>query len=70
MYKAWEGRKMALDREEKLTVVGGVVGAAAKEMGRQWATIKRVETELEDELEEKADIQEDERLIREQAVRL
>lgn len=70
MSQALAATQMALDREHKLTVLGGVVAAAAHEMGTPLATIKMVATELEDELEDKADLQEDARLIREQAVRL
>ena len=70
MSQALAATQMALDREHKLTVLGGVVAAAAHEMGTPLATIKMVATELEEELEDKSELQEDARLIREQAVRL
>lgn len=70
MSQALAATQMALDREHKLTVLGGVVAAAAHEMGTPLATIKMVATELEEELQDKAELQEDARLIREQAVRL
>lgn len=70
MSQALAATQMALDREHKLTVLGGVVAAAAHEMGTPLATIKMVATELEEELGDNADLQDDARLIREQAVRL
>ena len=57
-------------RAHKLTALGGVVAAAAHEMGTPLATIKMVATELEDELKFNQELQEDARLIREQAMRL
>lgn len=50
MSQALAATQMALDREHKLTVLGGVVAAAAHEMGTPLATIKMVATELEEEL--------------------
>ncbi len=70
MSQALAATQMALDREHKLTVLGGVVAAAAHEMGTPLATIKVVATELEEELHDKPELQDDARLIREQAVRL
>jgi two-component system sensor histidine kinase RegB len=70
MSQALSATQMALDREHKLTVLGGVVAAAAHEMGTPLATIKMVATELEEELQEDDGLREDARLIREQAVRL
>lgn len=70
MSQALTATQMALDREHKLTVLGGVVAAAAHEMGTPLATIKMVATELEQELQSDEDLREDARLIREQAVRL
>ena len=70
MSQALAATQMALDREHKLTVLGGVVAAAAHEMGTPLATIKMVATELEEELDSNEDLRNDARLIREQAVRL
>lgn len=70
MSQALAATQMALDREHKLTVLGGVVAAAAHEMGTPLATIKMVATELEEELKQDEDLRDDARLIREQAVRL
>jgi len=61
--------QMALEREQKLTDLGGVVAAAAHELGTPLATIKLVSTELIDELHDHPDLAEDARLIREQADR-
>ena len=70
MSQALAATQMALDREHKLTVLGGVVAAAAHEMGTPLATIKMVATELEEELNDDTELRDDARLIREQAVRL
>jgi two-component system sensor histidine kinase RegB len=59
--------QMALAREQKLTDLGGVVAAAAHELGTPLATIKLVSTEMLDELT--GDLQDDARLIRDQADR-
>ena len=59
--------QMALSREQKLTDLGGVVAAAAHELGTPLATIKMVATELVEELEGEA--REDAMLIRAQADR-
>jgi two-component system sensor histidine kinase RegB len=61
--------QMALAREQKLTDLGGVVAAAAHELGTPLATIKLVSAELMEELEDRPDLLEDARLIREQADR-
>lgn len=61
--------QMALAREQKLTDLGGVVAAAAHELGTPLATIKLVSTEMIDELADHPDLQEDARLIRDQADR-
>lgn len=61
--------QMALAREQKLTDLGGVVAAAAHELGTPLATIKLVSTELIDELDDRPDLAEDARLIRNQADR-
>ena len=61
--------QMALSREQKLTDLGGVVAAAAHELGTPLATIKLVSAELMEELEDRPDLLEDARLIRDQADR-
>ena len=61
--------QMALSREQKLTDLGGVVAAAAHELGTPLATIKLASTELMDELEDREDLREDAALISEQADR-
>ncbi len=61
--------QMALAREQKLTDLGGVVAAAAHELGTPLATIKLVSTEMVDELSAWPGLQDDARLIREQADR-
>ena len=59
--------QMALSREQKLTDLGGVVAAAAHELGTPLATIKMVATELVEDLTGEA--REDAMLIRAQADR-
>lgn len=65
--------QMALSREQKLTDLGGVVAAAAHELGTPLATIKLVSTELKSALAEHPglppDLAEDAGLIRDQAER-
>jgi two-component system, sensor histidine kinase RegB len=61
--------QMALAREQKLTDLGGVVAAAAHELGTPLATIKLVSAELMSELKDKPDLWEDAKLIRDQADR-
>ncbi len=61
--------QMALAREQKLTDLGGVVAAAAHELGTPLATIKLVSAEMIDELADNPEMQEDARLIRDQADR-
>jgi two-component system sensor histidine kinase RegB len=69
MSDALAATHMALSREQKLTDLGGVVAAAAHELGTPLATIKLTSSELIDELEDRPDLQEDVVLIREQADR-
>lgn len=69
MSEALAATQMALAREQKLTDLGGVVAAAAHELGTPLATIKLASAELIDELEDRPDLQEDAVLIREQADR-
>ncbi len=61
--------QMALAREQKLTDLGGVVAAAAHELGSPLATIKLVSSELIEELESGSEMLEDAQLIRQQADR-
>lgn len=69
MSRALVATQMALSREQKLTDLGGVVAAAAHELGTPLATIKLVSTELVDELADLPDLRADAELIREQADR-
>lgn len=65
--------RMALEREQKLQHLGGVVAAAAHEMGTPLATIKLVATEVADELAEalpdRSDLAEDIAILRQSADR-
>lgn len=61
--------QMALAREQKLTDLGGVVAAAAHELGTPLATIKLVSSELIEELSGNAELRDDAVLIGEQADR-
>lgn len=65
--------RMALEREQKLQHLGGVVAAAAHEMGTPLATIKLVVAELGDELAEhlpdRPDLAEDLAILRQSADR-
>ena len=69
MSDALSATQMALSREQKLTDLGGVVAAAAHELGTPLATIKLASAELIEDLSEFPDMQDDARLIREQADR-
>ncbi len=69
MSDALSATQMALAREQKLTDLGGVVAAAAHELGTPLATIKLASGELFEELSGRPDLQEDAALIREQADR-
>ena len=69
MSDALTATQMALSREQKLTDLGGVIAAAAHELGTPLATIKLASSELMDELEDREDLREDTALIREQADR-
>lgn len=61
--------QMALAREQKLTDLGGVVAAAAHELGTPLATIKLVSSEMIGELAEDDELRDDAILIRDQADR-
>lgn len=69
MADALTATQMALAREQKLTDLGGVVAAAAHELGTPLATIKLASSELFDELAAHPELREDAALIRQQADR-
>jgi len=64
-----QATQMALAREQKLTDLGGVVAAAAHELGTPLATIKLTSAELAEELDDHPELRDDALLIREQADR-
>lgn len=70
MSQALSATQMALAREHQLTLLGGVVAAAAHEMGTPLATIKLVASELAEELSDQPELREDAELITSQADRL
>ncbi|WP_273690830.1 sensor histidine kinase RegB [Ketogulonicigenium vulgare] len=61
--------QMALAREQKLTDLGGVVAAAAHELGTPLATIKLVASELVRDLSKQPDLRDDAILLLDQANR-
>jgi len=69
MSEALVATQLALAREQKLTDLGGVVAAAAHELGTPLATIKLVSSELMAELDDRPALREDAALIRAQAER-
>lgn len=72
MGAALAATQMALAREQKLTDLGGVIAAAAHELGTPLATIKLASTELLEDLSDHPDfgaLAEDAALIRDQADR-
>lgn len=73
MSDALMATQMALAREQKLTDLGGVVAAAAHELGTPLATIKLVSAEMAEELQARLpdhrELREDAELIRSQADR-
>ncbi|GAA4221624.1 two-component system sensor histidine kinase RegB [Sagittula marina] len=72
MSDALAATQMALARAQKLNDLGGVVAAAAHELGTPLATIKLTSSELADDLDdhpELSDLKDDALLIREQADR-
>ncbi len=69
MSDALAATQMALARAQKLNDLGGVVAAAAHELGTPLATIKLTSSELVDELDDRPELKEDAELIREQADR-
>ncbi|SNR36543.1 sensor histidine kinase RegB [Puniceibacterium sediminis] len=69
MSDALAATQMALARAQKLNDLGGVIAATAHELGTPLATIKLTSSELIEELADHPDLQDDARLIREQADR-
>ncbi len=69
MSDALAATQMALAREQKLTDLGGVVAAAAHELGTPLATIKLASAELVHELRGQPELREDAELIVEQTDR-
>ncbi|MCE0506366.1 ActS/PrrB/RegB family redox-sensitive histidine kinase [Roseivivax sp. GX 12232] len=69
MGDALAATQMALGRAQKLNDLGGVVAAAAHELGTPLATIKLTSSELIEELDDRPELQSDALLIREQADR-
>jgi two-component system sensor histidine kinase RegB len=61
--------QVALLREQRLQHLGGVVAAAAHEMGTPLATIKLIASELASELEDRPELRKDALLLRESADR-
>lgn len=70
MSNALTATQMALAREHELTLLGGVVAAAAHEMGTPLATIKLAASELASDLADRPELAEDARLIVQEADRL
>ncbi|MBW7922097.1 MAG: ActS/PrrB/RegB family redox-sensitive histidine kinase [Rubellimicrobium sp.] len=69
MRLALTATQLALAREQQLTALGGVVAAAAHEMGTPLATIKLVSSELVTLLADQPELREDAELIRSQTDR-
>ena len=69
MGDALAATQMALAREQKLTDLGGVIAAAAHELGTPLATIKLASAELLSDLKDHPHLAEDAQLIRDQAER-
>lgn len=69
MARALAATQMALAREQKLTDLGGVVAAAAHELGTPLATIKMVSSELKEDLAANPELLEDVTLISQEADR-
>ncbi len=69
MNQALLATQMALAREQKLTDLGGVVAAAAHELGTPLATIKLLSSEMIDELDDRPELRSDAELVRDQADR-
>lgn len=70
MSQALAATQMAMAREHELSMLGGVVAAAAHEMGTPLATIKLAASELEYDLRDNPELLEDVQLIGTQTDRL
>ncbi|MBV1864424.1 MAG: ActS/PrrB/RegB family redox-sensitive histidine kinase [Rhodobacteraceae bacterium] len=70
MSQALVATQMAMAREHELSMLGGVVAAAAHEMGTPLATIKLAASELEYDLKQQPELQQDVQLIGDQTDRL
>lgn len=69
MSQALTATQVALDRERRMSAIGGVVAAAAHELGTPLATIKLASAELAEELRDQPTLRADAELIRAQADR-
>ena len=69
MSQALQAMQMALEREQRLSSLGGIVAAAAHEMGTPLATIKLISTELKHGFENKNELNQDLSLISSQVDR-
>ncbi|MCT4555113.1 MAG: ActS/PrrB/RegB family redox-sensitive histidine kinase [Pelagimonas sp.] len=69
MSDALSATQMAFARTQMLSDLGGVVAAAAHELGTPLATIKLTSSELIEDLQNQPELKEDAQLIREQADR-
>jgi two-component system sensor histidine kinase RegB len=69
MSQALSATQMALGREQQIAALGGVVAAAAHELGTPLATIRLVATELAEELRDRPEARDDALLIGAQADR-
>ena len=69
MSQALQAMQMALEREYRLTSLGGLVAAAAHELGTPLATIKLAATELQHGFSNKKELNQDLDLISKQVDR-
>ena len=69
MSQALQAMQMALEREQRLTSLGGIVAAAAHELGTPLATIKLVSTELQHGFSDMKELNQDLDLISKQVDR-
>ncbi len=69
MSQALQAMQMTLERERRLSSLGGIVAAAAHEMGTPLATIKLISTELKHGYDNKNELQQDLSLISSQVDR-
>ena len=69
MSQALQAIQMAMEREQRLSSLGGIVAAAAHEMGTPLATIKLISTELKHGFDSKNELDQDLTLISSQVDR-